>query len=176
MRLPPRSLAALLAAHDRLRAAGVDHLVVGGCARVLRGDRAAVGRRPRDVDLEVAAADIVRAAAALDAPVFERVDAAITALQAGAVIAGVEVDLNAVIEVRGALGVLPEDWGARWGARRTVVVAGRGLPVGPGGEMVARALVAGDGARLRKATGDGPWPDPDYVAARVAAAISSASS
>ncbi|MEQ8834868.1 MAG: hypothetical protein RIB67_10570 [Miltoncostaeaceae bacterium] len=176
MLCPPRSLAALLAAHDRLRAAGVDHLVVGGCARALLDEAPAAGRRPRDVDLEVSPADVARAGAALGARVFERADAAITSLQAGLVVAGVEVDVGAIAEVRGPLGTLAGDWGRQWGARRTVLLAGRTLAVGPTAEMIARALVAGDGARLLRCGGAGPWPDPGYVAARVAAAISSATS
>lgn len=173
---PPRSLAALIAAHDRLRAAGVDHLVVGGCARALLGEAIATARRPRDVDLEVAPADIARAAGALGARVYEDADAAATSLRAARLVAGVEVDITAMVEVRGALGTLPGDWGRQWGARRQVVAGGRRLTVGPTAEFVARALVAGDGARLLRCAGAGPWPDPDYVSARVAAAISSASS
>lgn len=170
----PRILAAIVAVADRLDAAGVEWLLTGGAARALLG----AARRPADVDLEVDAPDIGRAAAALGFSGVRREEGGgVASLRAGGRLAGVELDVSADVAVRGPAGALAPDWALqrRWSI--PLSAAGRSLLAAPPEEMLVRALVREDRRRAAKLLdGDGPAPRAAYLAARLSAAISSATS
>ncbi len=169
---PPRVLAALCAAADRLDAAGVPWVLTGSAGRALLGAPV----RPGDVDLEVAAADAGPAAAALGTAAAPASGGGRSSLRAATVLAGVEVDLSAGFTVEGPELRLPDGFAlmARWAL--PVPVAGRRIPVAPPEEALVRRLVQGDWPGLaRLAASPGlPPPRADYVAERLRSASSTA--
>lgn len=170
---PPRILAALVAVSARLDDAGVPWLLTGGTARALLGST----RRPSDLDLEVDAADAVRAAHALGVEARRDDDGTVGSLRATGRIAGVDVDVSAGITVRGPAGVLTPDWPRQMRAASTARVAGRDVRLAPVEEMLARALVREDAAKARRQLDHAlPAPRAAYVAARLRAVTSSATS
>lgn len=171
MPLPPRILAALLAAAHRLDGAGVEWLVAGGAGRALQGAHA----RPRDLDLEVEPGRAADAAAALGLELADDADHHVRSRRAVGTLAGVEVDLTTRLAVRGDGGGLEPDWEMQRRWARTVTVAGRAIATAPTEETLARALVRGDWARLAKvAAGGGPAPRAAYLAERLSSMSPSA--
>jgi hypothetical protein len=174
--LPPRVHAALAAAAARLDAAGVRWVLAGSAGRRLLGH----ARRPRDVDIEVSRADGPRAAAALGIDLRPAAGGGRSSLRGATVIAGVEVDLSAGLTVEGGGRRLPAYPEVQLDLGTEVQLDHRRITVAPPEEAVARAIVLRDRAALaRIAAGAGPGAAPlrrDYVAARLAAAISTASS
>lgn len=131
----------------RLAGAGVPWRLAGSAALMLAG----IPVRPGDVDVEVAAADATRAAAALGLPPPARADGGgWSSLRTQGRINGVEVDLSAGMVVTGPGGTLDA------GDAATLAVRAPGAPdatvtvVAPG-EALARAMVAGSHARTAKA-------------------------
>jgi len=170
---PPRILAALVAVSTRLDAAGVPWLLTGGSARALLG----AARRPADLDLEVDAPDIARAARTLGLEARPDSGGGVDSLRATGRIAGVGVDLSAGITVTGPAGRLSPDWPLQLRFASRLGVAGRRVRVAPVEEMLARALLREDAAKARRLLDPAlPPPRATYVAARLSAAISSASS
>jgi hypothetical protein len=169
----PRILAALVAVSARLDDAAVPWLLTGGTARALLGSR----RPPADLDLEVDDSEVARAARALGLGVRRDGGGGVTSMRATGRFAGVGVDLSAGITVRGPAGVLTPDWPRQMSFASGVRVAGRDVRLAPVEEMLARALVREDAARAgRLLDPDLPPPRVAYLAARLCAAISSATS
>jgi hypothetical protein len=172
-RLPPRTAAALGAALARLERHGVEALVAGSAGRALLG----FAVRPRDLDLEVAAEDAGRAAAALGLLARDGDDGHAASTRARGRVAGVDVDLTAGLVVRGPLGRLPPDHAAMRRLARPVPVGPATAWVAPVEEQIVRAIVAGDEGRRLQIASEAPHgfrPDEDYVDARLSAARSAA--
>jgi hypothetical protein len=166
-RLPPRLAAALVEVARRFASAGVDWMLSGSAARVLTGADA----EPRDLDVEVAAADAEQAATALGCALAVDEDHCWTSLRGQCVVEGVAVDVSAAITVVGAeWGLEPDDQTARaWS--RAVTVGGYPIALAPVEEQLVRALVAGDWSRIAKISGGGgPPPRAAYVFRRLASA------
>lgn len=156
---------------DRLGRAEVTWLVAGSAGRALLG----AGRRPRDLDLEVAPADAPAAARALGLDLVDDVDHHIRSRRAQGIVARCEVDVTSRLAVTGPHGHLEPDWAMqlRWAV--PVTVAGRRLLAAPPEETIARALVRGDWARMAKvAAGGGPAPRVAYLAERLSSISASA--
>jgi hypothetical protein len=161
--LPPRLGAALRAVALRLDAAEVRWWVTGSCARRLLGAPA----RPRDLDLECAAADVAAAERALGVALVPSAGGW-SSLRAQWVLAGAEVDLSAAV----AAGPLPPDDDGILAAARTADAGWGTVRCAPPEEALARALATGDWGRLAKlAAAGGPPPDPVYLSRRLSAAI-----
>ncbi len=165
-----------MAVAARLDAAGVRWVLAGSAGRRLLGH----ARRPRDLDVEVARADGPRAAAALGIGLRPAEGAGRSSLRGAGVIAGVEVDLTAGLVVEGAGRRLPPSMEVQLDLGVEVQLDDRRITVAPPEEAIARAIVLRDREALAKiASGAGPDAAPlrrGYVAARLAAAISTASS
>jgi hypothetical protein len=162
-----------VAVSTRLDTAGVPWLLTGGTARALLG----ATRRPSDLDLEVDTADIARAARALGMRAHHDRGGGVASTRARGRIAGVEVDLSAGVTVAGPAGTLCPDWPLQLRFASPVDLAGRRVRAAPVEEMLARALVREDAEKARRLLDPGlPPPRSAYVAARLSAAISSASS
>ncbi|MFN8110889.1 MAG: hypothetical protein U0Y82_13750 [Thermoleophilia bacterium] len=144
---------------------GVRWALTGSAAAALLG----ATRPPRDLDLEVAVADMAEAAEALGMQFVLQDDGVIAGHRAVAVRGGVEVDISAGVTVTGMHGRLTPDDGALTTAARTVMVDGVPIPCRAPEESLARALVAGDWARVAKiAARGGPPPRAGYLASRLA--------
>lgn len=175
MPLPPRAAAALVAVALRLDGAGVPWLLAGSAARALGG--AAV--RPGDLDVEVDGADADRAGAALGVALREEAGGGRRSLRGRAVLAGVEVDITAGLEVGGPGGRLAPDFGLQRAWAGGALVAGARVALAPAEEQVARALVAADWPALARiaaqaAAGGAPPPRAGYLARRLASAARAA--
>lgn len=169
MPLPPDLRAALATVADRLDAAGVEWLVTGGVARSLGG----FDSTPRDLDLETPEPHTRRAAAALGLTADWCADAHARSLRATGPVAGVDVDVSGGLEIRGPGGCLPADYPLMRLLARAARVDGRTVRVAPIEEQIARAVVAGDDARLDRIAADAPpgyAPDGYYVSLRLSAA------
>ena len=156
-RLDPRLAAALAEVARRL----------GSAARVLAGAAA----EPRDLDVEIAAADAAHAAAALGCALAADEGRGWASLRGRCIVEGIEVDVSAAITVVGAeWGLEPDEQTARaWS--RSVTVGGYPIMLAPVEEQLVRALVAGDWERIaRIAGGGGPPPRAAYVFRRLASA------
>jgi hypothetical protein len=167
---PPRVLAALAAVADRLAAAGVPWLVTGSAGRALLGAPV----RPGDVDLEVAAADVRRAAAALGMVAAPSAGGGGSSVRGATRVAGTEVDLSAAFVVEGRDLRLPDgfDLMLRWAV--PAAAAGRRVLVAPPEEHLVRGLVQGDGAAVAHAVAGVPPLRAAYVAERLRSASSTA--
>ncbi|MFZ4754786.1 MAG: hypothetical protein ACOYL4_02105 [Miltoncostaeaceae bacterium] len=154
----------------RLHAAGVTWRLAGSAGRLLLGG----SDRPGDVDVEVAACDAAAAANALGLPIPGPVQGGgWSSHRSEGMVDGVTVDLSAGLEVHGPGGVLRADDAA------TVAtpLGGGWVQVVAPGESVARAVVAGDVARERRARADLPADAAAalaYAESRITAAASAA--
>jgi len=176
MPLAPRTLAALLAAAERLDRAGAEWLLAGSAARALLG----YAVRPGDIDLETSREEGPAAAGALGVRLADEAGGGRACLRGRCRIAGVEVDLSGDLDVRGPGGRLAPDFALQraWAHERQV--GGRLVRLAPVEETVARAVVLADwGALARVATqardGDGAVAlRPAYLSLRLSCATSSA--
>lgn len=169
-------LTALGVVASRLDDAGVRWLVSGGVGRVLMG----FARRPHDLDIEVADADMSRAGAALGlVPIFEE-GGGRAGRRAATHIRGVPVDLFSGLVVARADGHAPlvADFALQeeFAAQRAVV--GRTVRVAPVEEQMAVAMVSADWDRLGRTVAGAP-PGfrlrPAYFERRLSAADNAAS-
>lgn len=174
--LPPRTHAALRAVALRLDGAGVRWVLAGSAGRWLLGH----ARRPRDIDVEVPAADAARAGAALGVALRPVAGAGRSSLRGAAVIAGVEVDLTAGLAVERRGRRLEPDPEVQMDLGVEVRLGDLTITVAPPEEALARAIVLCDGQALAKiVAGAGPGALPlrrDYLAARLSSAIDRATS
>jgi hypothetical protein len=176
MPLSPRTLAALLAAADRLDRAGVDWLLAGSAARALLG----LAARPADLDLEVPGEGAPAAAAALSLVLSRDAGGGRASWRGRCRIAGVEVDLTGDLEVRGPGGRLAPDFALQRAWAHTREVAGRRIRLAPVEEAVARAVVLADWRALARVAGearDGREPvalRTAYLSRRLSSATASA--
>lgn len=174
-------LAVVRAVALRLDAAGVDWLLAGGAARLLRDGSA----RPRDVDIEVREEDAARAAEALGLPAPAIAEGGgWRSLRAEGALAGVPVDLSGGLAVTGPGGTLsgpdPAAPTSRERSRRGGHPGEATVHLLPDGEALARAVVCGDASRERAARAALPV-DPAaraealaYAESRIAEAASAA--
>ena len=139
---------------------GVRWWVAGGCADALLGAR----RRPADLDLECAADDAPRMAAALGVRFASDRDASASSLRARRTLAGVPLDVTAGLHVHGRGGELSPADDVLWQRAATVWHCGMAVRVLAPDEAVARALAWGDRGRLPRA---GAAVDAGYVARRL---------
>ncbi len=172
--LPPRPLAALVAVADLLARERVHWLLAGSGARALLGYRV----RPADIDIEVAAAHAEAAARLLGAPLARAAGAGRSSRRASLRLAGVDVDVTCDLAVAGPTHALGPDFALQRAWSHPLRVAGRAIRAAPVEETLARALVLGDWARLRRVADEaapaGAPLRPDYVSARLRAASSRA--
>lgn len=163
-------LAALGAVAARLDAAGVPWRLAGGTARLLLG----MPGRPGDVDVEVRRDDAPRAAAVLGlAPPVATDGGGWSSLRVQGEVAGVPVDLSGGLMVQGPAGVLRADDAQTLPVR----FGGTTVQVEAPGESLARAVIAGDAARERRARAHLPADAGvavAYAESRIAAAASAA--
>ena len=163
-------LDAVTAVAARLHAAGITWRLAGSAGRLLLGGSVI----PGDVDVEVAACDAAAAANALGLPTPGPTHGGgWSSHRSEGMVGGVTVDLSAGLEVRGPGGVLRADDAA------TVAtpLGGGWVQVVAPGESVARAVVAGDVARERRARAELPADAAAalaYAESRIAAAASAA--
>lgn len=169
---PPRALAALAAVADRLAAAGVDWVLTGSAGRALLG---APGR-PNDIDLEVAEADVARAAGAFGASPARSSGGGRSSLRATGAVAGMVVDVTGGFVLEGPELRLPDGFALQRAWAAEVTVAGRRVAVSPPEETLVRRLVAGDreGVARLAATPGLPPLRAAYVADRLRSASSTA--
>jgi hypothetical protein len=169
---PPRALAAVCAVADRLAAAGVPWVLAGSAGRALLGAPA----RPDDIDLEVAEADVPRAAAALGAAAARSSGGGRSSLRAAGELAGMAVDVTGGFVLEGPWLRLPDGFALQRAWAVEVAVAGRAVAVAPPEETLVRRLVAGDWAGVARlaATPGLPPPRAAYVAERLRSASSTA--
>lgn len=167
MHLPPRLQSALVAIAVRLDAAGVAWLLAGSAGRVLLG----ASRRPRDIDLEVPAAQADRAARALGLVAAAEQGHGWSSVRAVGRLAGVDVDVSADVGVAGPRWTLAADDAAAAGWAIPVTCGGRRILAAPPEEALVRAIIAEDWSRIAAlAAQGGPAPRPDYMSRRLAAA------
>jgi hypothetical protein len=169
---PPRTLAAVCAVADRLGAAGVPWVLGGSAGRALLGSPA----RPGDIDLEVAEADVPRAAAAFGAEAARSSGGGRSSLRAAGAVAGMAVDVTGGLVVEGPELRLPDGFALQRAWALPVTVAGRVVAVAPPEEALVRRLVQGDReglARLAALPGLPPLRAA-YVAERLRSASSTA--
>lgn len=150
MPLPPRTLAALLAAAERLDRAGVEWLLAGSAARALLG----YSVRPADLDLETSRDGARPASRALGVALAREEGGGRASWRGRARIAGVEIDLTGELEVGGPGGRLAPDFALQRAWAHPREVGGRRLWLAPVEEAVARAVVLAD------------WPALERVAAQ----------
>jgi hypothetical protein len=159
--------AAITAVADALT--GVDWLITGSVARALSGFAAT----PRDLDLEVAAAQIEQAATRLGLGVADMRDSQASSRRAIGAIGTVELDLTAGLTLIGPGGILPPDFDLMWQFSTEATVDGRSVRLAPLEEQIVRILVSGNEARrarfVREAAADYIARN-DYVELRLAAA------
>lgn len=169
---PPRALAAICAVADRLAAADVAWVLTGSAGRALLGAAA----RPNDIDLEVAEADVPRAAVALGAVAAPASGGGRSSLRAAGVVAGMEVDVTGGFVLEGPELRLPDGFALQRGWAVEVRLAGRPVAVSPPEETLVRRLVAGDleGVARLAATPGLPPLRAAYVAERLRSASSTA--
>ncbi|MGE0028632.1 MAG: hypothetical protein AB7O78_01025 [Thermoleophilia bacterium] len=169
---PPRALAAICAVADRLAAAGVPWVLTGSAGRALLG----AGARPADIDLEVAEADVARAAAAFGAAPVRSSGGGRSSLRAAGRVAGMEVDVTGGFVLEGPELRLPDGFALQRAWAVEVRVAGRTVAVSPPEETLVRRLVAGDRAGVARlaATPGLPPLRAAYVAERLRSASSTA--
>lgn len=128
-------------------------------------------RVPRDLDIEVALRDAERAGAALGCALHMDDGAAWSSLRGQCEILGVEVDVSAGVIVAGSEWLLEPDEALEETWSRVTAVDGRVIRLAPPEELLVRAIVAGDWARIAKlADGGGPPPRPAYIFRRLASA------
>ena len=166
-RLPAPLAAALVEVARRLDGADVPWALTGSAARALSG----ATRMPRDIDIEVPARDAERAGAALGCTLVQQDSPTWSSLRGRCVIDGVEVDVSAGVIVAGREWVLePDDaLGETWS--HVEEIGGNAIRIAPIEELLVRAIVAGDWARLATlADGGGAPPRPAYVFRRLASA------
>ncbi len=174
--LPPRAHAALVSVATRLDGAGVRWMLAGSAGRALLGHRV----RPRDIDIEVVAADADAAGTALGVALVPASGRGRSSLRGRTWVAGVEVDLTAGLVVEGPGGRLAADDAAQLGARTIAQLSDRTIAVAPVEESLARAIVLGEWDRVARiasgaAAGDGVAPPrADYVARRLRSVIARA--
>lgn len=148
----------------RLDAAGVRWVLTGSAGRRLLGGV----REPRDLDLEVAVADVPATEAALGVRFAPQQGGGVRSLRAGCVMDGVEVDCSAGVVVEGPSGVLERPDAVLRDGVRMVPFGDRRVPCGAPEETIVRALLRGDWARLAKVAGDaGHPPRLSYVSERL---------
>ena len=169
-------LAVVRAVALRLDDAGVQWLLAGGAARLLRGHPV----RPRDVDVEVREQDAERAARALGLPPPAIAEGGgWRSLRSEGLLAGVPIDLSGGITVTGPGGTLsgPDPVTVTHGV---TVTPGVTVALLPDGEALARAVVCGDEDRRGRADAALPADAAAraaalaYAESRVAAAASAA--
>lgn len=163
-------LAVVRAVALRLDDAGVQWLLAGGAARLLRGHPV----RPRDVDVEVREQDAERAARALGLPPPAIAEGGgWRSLRSEGLLAGVPIDLSGGITVTGPGGTLH-------GPDPVTVTPGVTVTLLPDGEALARAVVCGDEDRRVRAEAALPADAAAraaalaYAESRIAAAASAA--
>jgi hypothetical protein len=133
----------------RLQPLDVPWQLAGSTGRLLLG----INARPRDVDLEVRAADADVVAEALDLPQpTAQSGGGWSSHRTAGTIAGVPIDLSAGLEVRGPGGLLRAMEAHALPCRLGTAT----IHVVPPGEALARAMVAGDPERVAKAAGAMP--------------------
>lgn len=167
--LPPGVERALIALAAQLDGAGVDWLVAGSTARALLGFRVT----PRDLDIELPEADVLRAAAALEIDAGRSTDERSSSLRAGGRFGGYEVDLTGGLELHGPAGTLVADFPFLCRSARRVPIGGGTVAVMPVEEQIARATVLADAERLELIAREAPpgfVSDRSYLSARLAAA------
>lgn len=167
--LPPGVERALIALAAQLDGAGVDWLVAGSTARALLG----FGVTPRDLDIELPEADVLRAAAALEIDAGRSTDERSSSLRAGGRFGGYEVDLTGGLELHGPAGTLAADFPFLCRSARRVPIGGGTVAVMPVEEQIARATVLADAERLELIAREAPpgfVSDRSYLSARLAAA------
>lgn len=159
--------AAIVAVADAL--AGSRWLVVGSVARVLSG----FATTPRDLDIEVAAAQIDQAAERLGLDVVDTRDGRASSRRATGEIAGIEIDLTAGLTLFGPGGILPPDFDLMAQFATQATVAGCSIPVAPLEEQIVRILISGNEDRRLRFVREAPADyiaRNDYVELRLAAA------
>lgn len=158
---------AMTAVADAL--AGLDWLIVGSVARALSG----FATTPRDLDIEVAAAQIDQAAERLELDVVDVRDARASSRRATGEIAGVEIDLTASLTLIGPGGILPPDFDLMVQFATRATVAGQDILVAPLEEQIVRILISGNEDRRLRFVREAPSDyitRNDYVELRLAAA------
>ena len=158
---------ALVEVASRFDAAAVAWSLTGSAARMLLGG----SRDPRDLDIEIALRDAERAGSALGCTLAVEDGAAWSSLRGQCDILGVAVDVSAGVIVAGSEWLLEPDEALEETWSRVTSVDGRVIRVAPPEELLVRAIVAGDWARIAKlADGGGPPPRPAYIFRRLASA------
>ena len=170
--LPPPIAAAAVALAMTCREHGIEWVATGGVARALQG----FDTTPGDLDVEVDEAACVRAAAALGLEARSAGGGTVTSVRAVGSWHGVALDMSGGVTVHGPGGHLHADFAVMRAFARRVVVDGQEIWAAPVEEQIARALVAGDGARLDRIADERPSDftlDDFYLAVRLAAASAS---
>lgn len=161
--------AAIRTVADALGAAGIDWLVTGSCARALCG----FATDPRDLDIEVAAADVAPAAAALGLTAADDVDTHTRSSRAQGALGTVELDVTGGLVLTGPGGTLPSDFPLMLTYATETNVDGAAVLIAPVEEQIVRILVSGNEARRQRFVAEAPEgfvARSDYVERRLDAA------
>lgn len=144
-------------------------LVAGSTARALSG----FATTPRDLDIEVASADIDRAAISLGLVAHDAHDPRARSRRAAGRIGDVELDVTAGLTLTGPGGILPPDFDLMCRFATPMDVAGHLVLVAPLEEQIVRILVSGNEERRARFVREAPADfvaRSDYVELRLDAA------